>query len=193
MKMMQRAAMAVTILASFAAVPASAASIVYTGSQQVGTIAATYSITTDGSLGNLNARSIQLFDVTLTNGASTIAFNNNVGSVRGFFTATATNLSINRVILAELDFATSGITNNLFDGVLIFTDSFTQAQIGSLAPSTFSNQNSISFATAPAVVITPTPAVPEPATWAMMIVGFGTVGGAMRRRKSKVTTTVAYA
>lgn len=36
-------------------------------------------------------------------------------------------------------------------------------------------------------------AVPEPATWAMMIVGFGAVGGAMRRRKSKVTTTVAYA
>jgi hypothetical protein len=26
-------------------------------------------------------------------------------------------------------------------------------------------------------------AVPEPATWAMMIVGFGTVGGAMRRRR----------
>lgn len=27
-----------------------------------------------------------------------------------------------------------------------------------------------------------TPAVPEPATWAMMIVGFGLVGGTMRRR-----------
>jgi hypothetical protein len=25
-------------------------------------------------------------------------------------------------------------------------------------------------------------AVPEPATWAMMLVGFGVVGGAMRRR-----------
>lgn len=34
-----------------------------------------------------------------------------------------------------------------------------------------------------------TPSVPEPATWAMMIVGFGLVGGAMRRRK----TTVAFA
>lgn len=30
-------------------------------------------------------------------------------------------------------------------------------------------------------------AVPEPATWAMMIVGFGFVGGAMRRRVNKVT------
>ncbi len=38
-----------------------------------------------------------------------------------------------------------------------------------------------------------TPAVPEPATWAMMLVGFGGIGFAMRRRKSKVTTNIAYA
>lgn len=36
-------------------------------------------------------------------------------------------------------------------------------------------------------------AVPEPASWALMIVGVGAVGGAMRRRKSKVTTNVAFA
>lgn len=35
-------------------------------------------------------------------------------------------------------------------------------------------------------------AVPEPATWALMIVGFGTVGVAMRRRP-KVSTTVGFA
>ncbi len=29
----------------------------------------------------------------------------------------------------------------------------------------------------------PTSAVPEPATWAMMIAGFGVVGGAVRRRR----------
>lgn len=34
--------------------------------------------------------------------------------------------------------------------------------------------------------------VPEPATWAMMIIGFGAVGGVMRR-KSKVTTRVSFA
>lgn len=33
--------------------------------------------------------------------------------------------------------------------------------------------------------------VPEPATWAMMIVGVGAVGGAMRRR-SKVSTRVSF-
>jgi hypothetical protein len=31
-----------------------------------------------------------------------------------------------------------------------------------------------------------TPAVPEPATWAMMIAGFGLVGGVMRRRRASV-------
>lgn len=35
-------------------------------------------------------------------------------------------------------------------------------------------------------VIAPTPGVPEPATWAMMIGGFALAGGAMRRRAAKV-------
>ena len=39
----------------------------------------------------------------------------------------------------------------------------------------------------------PIAAVPEPATWAMMLFGFGGIGAAMRRRKSKVKTTGAYA
>lgn len=34
------------------------------------------------------------------------------------------------------------------------------------------------------------PGVPEPATWAMMIAGFGMVGGLMRRRKSQ--TSIVY-
>ncbi len=36
-----------------------------------------------------------------------------------------------------------------------------------------------------------TPAVPEPATWAMMIGGFGGIGGAMRARRRKVSVTFA--
>ena len=35
-------------------------------------------------------------------------------------------------------------------------------------------------------------AVPEPTTWAMMIIGFGAIGGAMRRRR-KVNVKVSYA
>jgi hypothetical protein len=36
------------------------------------------------------------------------------------------------------------------------------------------------------------PAVPEPATWAMMLLGFGGIGATMRRR-AKTNTTVSYA
>ena len=36
-------------------------------------------------------------------------------------------------------------------------------------------------------------AIPEPASWAMMIAGFGMVGGAMRRKKALIVTKVSYA
>lgn len=36
-------------------------------------------------------------------------------------------------------------------------------------------------------------AVPEPTTWAMMILGFGVIGGAMRRRKAQIRTAVRFA
>ena len=35
--------------------------------------------------------------------------------------------------------------------------------------------------------------VPEPATWAMMILGFGLIGGALRSRKATTATRVTYA
>jgi hypothetical protein len=41
------------------------------------------------------------------------------------------------------------------------------------------------FACIPASGIDPTPAVPEPSTWAMMILGFAGVGFMGFRRKSK--------
>ena len=37
------------------------------------------------------------------------------------------------------------------------------------------------------------PAVPEPATWAMMLLGFGFVGGALRSAKRRQKLTVSYA
>jgi hypothetical protein len=42
------------------------------------------------------------------------------------------------------------------------------------------------------LTISPAVAVPEPASWALMIGGFGMVGGAMRRRRS-VSTKVSFA
>ena len=36
-----------------------------------------------------------------------------------------------------------------------------------------------------AYIFSSAPGVPEPATWAMMLLGFGGIGMAMRRRRSK--------
>lgn len=56
--------------------------------------------------------------------------------------------------------------------------------------------NSFGFETTANTAITATTAlgaVPEPASWAMMIFGLGVVGFAMRRRQQKVTTSVKFA
>jgi hypothetical protein len=34
------------------------------------------------------------------------------------------------------------------------------------------------------IVTASTPAIPEPATWGMMLLGFGAIGAAMRRKKA---------
>lgn len=66
------------------------------------------------------------------------------------------------------------------------------ANAGTLINSvTFSNSPSIdAFEAANFSITAP---VPEPATWALMLAGFGIVGFAMRRRQSKVTTSVRFA
>ena len=48
-----------------------------------------------------------------------------------------------------------------------------------------------SFKLASIIVTTATPAVPEPATWAMMIAGFGLVGASLRRRRAGETPLAA--
>lgn len=40
---------------------------------------------------------------------------------------------------------------------------------------------------------TAAPGVPEPSTWALMLIGFFAIGAAVRRRKPVVSTTVSYA
>lgn len=179
---------------AFAAVPASAA--VYVVSQSGGGVSATGTITTDGTLGSLGNANVIDWQFNLNDGSGTFSLNGSANSQRSIsgsgLTATATGLffdfsgagfalfqnpsigsGVNFICFAGNNVCGGG-TNRTSITVSNFGGGFAQQgvqQIGRL-----DGQG----------------AVPEPATWALMMLGFGGIGYAMRRRAS-VKTTVSYA
>ena len=69
--------------------------------------------------------------------------------------------------------------------------SYAVAATGASSELRFTFQHDPSYFTLDGVSVTAAAAVPEPATWGLMILGFGAVGGAMRSRRR--TTRVAFA
>jgi hypothetical protein len=88
------------------------------------------------------------------------------------------------------DPANGGVATHDFDGPQIFDGTLLNPTFfaGSYALTDFNDPNS-AFTLTITECDCPPPAVPEPTTWAMMIAGFGIVGGAMRARTSKVKYT----
>ncbi len=81
-----------------------------------------------------------------------------------------------------------------FDATVQSRDGLTSALGGPLSLLSFSNATLVGQGVASLVPLGGmTPAVPEPASWVMMIVGLGIVGYAMRRRRQNVTTRVQFA
>lgn len=81
-------------------------------------------------------------------------------------------------------------SNHLFARALVFgtaSDNRTDTGLGRLVTADSSSSSTQVFA------LFSVSAVPEPATWLMMIFGLGFVGGAMRRRNSTNVTTPAIA
>lgn len=80
----------------------------------------------------------------------------------------------------------------------VFVDSVLQIDInGSFSDGRFGfynySQANVEYAGITTRVLPPTGAVPEPTTWAMMLLGFGFVGGAMRSAKRRQKLTASYA
>lgn len=69
---------------------------------------------------------------------------------------------------------------------LLSGDVFTQIMIYSTSPIKLFKQNSVTLGTVPAPV-------PEPATWALMLLGFGGMGMALRRSRRRKTTLMQIA
>lgn len=161
------------------ATPALAVPIIYTGSQQASSIFANYSIQTDGTIGQINASNILSFSVTLSDVISTYTFGSATGAqIDGALIATEINLSVERNGFNLTQPSQAGP----FSGVLSFSGrnrpeslGYVFAQIADAAGArTGASTYSDPIATS---------AVPEPASWAMMVGGLGLSGAAMRRRQ----------
>lgn len=84
-------------------------------------------------------------------------------------------------LIDTFDFDVASGTGTFFG--LVSTDAFNRIELGQ--SNGFAVMDNIAFGAGAA-------AVPEPATWAFMILGFGAIGGAMRRQR-KANVKVSYA
>lgn len=190
MKTSKFAASAAIIAAMLASVAAEAAT--YTVGLTVGPGSVTGTIDTDGTLGVLSIANITDWDLLLNDGATTFlldGISNSAALVFGTaFTATATGLFF--------DFSgTSGsdavIFQNPFIGAGINYFCLNDALGGcSGNPSAIGLRVSnvaIGDPRQGVTLIATAGAVPEPASWALMIAGFGLTGATMRRRRTAIT------
>ena len=175
---------------TLAAAPASPA-ISYDVDFGIGAGSLQGSITTDGTLGVLSSANLSAWTLTINGmGASDVLTEGNsnffVGGAK--LTADANHIYFDfthddtnpAYVLVQRSFGTGGhyaCGSNA-------TYALTPCLEGTSAVPVTYNDPSASFGhPAGSTIIASTAAVPEPATWAMMILGLGTVGLAMRRRQ----------
>lgn len=173
-------------LALFLSSQASAAQTYY-GALTIGDHSSTYSITTDGTLGAINGDNIISWGVTMSTSAGVESFSNATGgfvsSNGSALSATPTDLLFDYQLFAPYNFlllcsfpcgATSYLQFENNGGIDYAYMRFNGGEIVSIP------QNGVrSIASVPGT----NGAVPEPGTWAMMLLGFGAIGYSMRRRR----------
>lgn len=103
--------------------------------------------------------------------------------VAGFFTAAFNPPSSTKTtgrgllgVTLQTNFGTNGLVDNVISATYIFRTNaiaYTQGTFGVIDGSTYSG---LAFA--------PLSAIPEPASWGMMFLGFAVVGSALRRRNA---------
>jgi hypothetical protein len=176
---------------AFAAIPAQAT--VYTGSHTIDTATVNVSLTTDGTVGVLSMANVTAWSFTLTNPGGTVTLDNSNSNFTylsgSSFQATAADIVFDYSVAGHMqwdNFGLGGDDTYCLDAV---GGSFTC--IGN-PPAETVGVNGI-FSNGPRsgrFVLGTAAAVPEPATWALMIGGFAMAGAAARRR---TRTSVTYA
>lgn len=195
--MFKNAALAAAAATAFIAVPASAAQVVYTSGQNVGLLEV------DGIYSGAFEANVMTSDPIDPAFVAEFFF-----SVPESGSAVGSAITIALSDESNIDFST--ITLNGFTGTVVNTGPVSTA-IRFGVPITANAVNTLRFTG----LLNPTPdpllnpngipgvgngafggnvtvaAVPEPATWALFILGFGALGFAMRRRNAKVTVAKA--
>lgn len=186
---------AAVALALLAAAPAHA--LTYVGNRTVAAGSAQLSITTDNSLGVLSSANITDWTITISAGGPTVSLfgplsgGNSAVSINGSgLSATATDLTFSFDNDGYLLFKLPGFFAPAYclDGAsaaptCVGSPGSENIFVGGLAQVTLDGSTILASAQGPG-------GVPEPASWALMIAGFGVAGAAIRRR---TTMRITYA
>ena len=135
---------------------------------------------------------VQFDDTNASAGTQTAWFNFFVApDALGTFTATVATFPVSTVTLLEL---LTGGTSSTVGTTSLMTTPGTQLTYGNLTANTwYTFRYTANMATAGSISGNATfyPAVPEPATWGMMLLGFAGMGLAMRRRRRPALAQIA--
>jgi hypothetical protein len=187
MKPLHGLAAACAVLTALFSTSASA-DIVYSVDLISGTTSVVGQITTDGHTGTpLGKGDIVGIDVVISNsaGSTTLTALNGVTVQGGDLTATSSGLFYN---FSSSDNASFFFISNFSGSLLCFNNSAFRCNGGSLSAADVSIASTTSFILESGNVeigVAAVAAVPEPSTWAMMILGFAGIGFMAYRRKSK--------
>jgi PEP-CTERM motif len=192
---------AVAAALTMASVGSAEAAIVYNINEQVGTGSIGGTITTDGTTGTLQVTNITSWNLLVSDGINSFDLNpGNSGDqvIGSILTANTTQLLFNfgagagTFFLPQYLFFQSPLGANA--PYACFTDSSTGAcfhsssiQLDPLAGTNSPTNPAVQLSGEQVIGVT---AVPEPATWTMLILGMGGLGAAMRRRREGLLAAV---
>jgi len=162
----------------------------YVGSASFGGTSVGLNFTTDGATGVLSQADVTAWSITLNNGGSDVVMNEGNSGFTYLsgtaFSATATQLLFDFDGYGHMQFDNFSSTGNgAFCLTAASTPGFTC--IGVLSDETVvANGGLTHIGRSGLFVLGTTSSAPEPASWAMMVGGFGAIGGAMRSRRTAI-------